>query len=67
MIPLSTVMYVMYAVQALPYLSYVRAHGVQQFINRYQAVKGIRNDDLKWGDEVEYAILKVCYNMVCYT
>jgi glutamate--cysteine ligase catalytic subunit len=52
---------VMRTVQALPYLSYVRAHGVQQFINRYEAVKGIRNDDLKWGDELEYGILKVWY------
>ncbi|CAN0018299.1 unnamed protein product, partial [Hapterophycus canaliculatus] len=38
--------------QALPYLGYVREHGVKQFVSRYQKVEGIENDELKWGDEV---------------
>ncbi|CAM9584264.1 unnamed protein product, partial [Phaeothamnion confervicola] len=42
--------------QAQPYLNYVRLHGVRQFINAYNKVKDIRNDELKWGDEVEYGI-----------
>lgn len=45
--------------QALPLLGYVRQHGVKQFVSSYQKVEGIANDELKWGDEVEYAILKV--------
>eukprot|EP00611_Tribonema_gayanum_P021823 TRINITY_DN4282_c0_g1_i2.p1 TRINITY_DN4282_c0_g1~~TRINITY_DN4282_c0_g1_i2.p1 ORF type:complete len:401 (-),score=107.52 TRINITY_DN4282_c0_g1_i2:595-1623(-) len=44
---------------ALPHLNYVREHGVSQFINRYREVRDICNDELKWGDEVEYGIFKV--------
>ena len=52
-------MYCVHNLQAQPHLNYVREHGVQQFINRYRAVRGIRNDELKWGDEVEYSVLKL--------
>ncbi|CAM9753113.1 unnamed protein product [Ascophyllum nodosum] len=45
--------------QALPHLGYVRDHGLKQFVSRYRKVEGIKNDQLKWGDEIEYAILKV--------
>ncbi|CAM9267298.1 unnamed protein product [Ectocarpus sp. 4 AP-2014] len=45
--------------QAMPHLGYVRDHGVKQFVSRYRKVEGIENDELKWGDELEYAILKV--------
>eukprot|EP00752_Nemacystus_decipiens_P010042 g8955.t1 len=38
---------------------YVRRHGVLQFLNAYLRVKDIHNDELLWGDEVEYGIFKV--------
>ncbi|CAM9741582.1 unnamed protein product [Ascophyllum nodosum] len=38
---------------------YVRHHGVVQFLNTYNRVKDITNDELLWGDEVEYGIFKV--------
>ena len=40
-----------------PHLQYVRRHGILQFIAGYNKVKDVENDDLFWGDEVEYAIL----------
>ncbi|CAM9102480.1 unnamed protein product, partial [Hapterophycus canaliculatus] len=38
---------------------YVARHGVLQFLNTYNRVKDITNDELLWGDEVEYGIFKV--------
>ncbi|KAH9256149.1 hypothetical protein BASA81_005937 [Batrachochytrium salamandrivorans] len=35
-------------------LDYVREHGVTQFLNIYNQVKSRTNDDLLWGDELEY-------------
>mmetsp|Transcript_29566 Transcript_29566/g.91412 ORF Transcript_29566/g.91412 Transcript_29566/m.91412 type:complete len:721 (+) Transcript_29566:50-2212(+) len=41
-------------------LAYVREHGVDQFIAMWQRSQKLeRNDDLVWGDEIEYAVLKV--------
>lgn len=37
---------------------HVREHGVQQFINLYHRLKDRHGDVLKWGDEVEYVIVK---------
>lgn len=39
---------------------YVRHHGVVQFLNIYNRVKDITNDELLWGDEVRvsYKLLK---------
>ena len=37
---------------SLPYIAYVREHGVAQFIRLFNSVKGRTNDVLKWGDEV---------------
>ncbi|CAN0410530.1 unnamed protein product [Laminaria digitata] len=36
---------------------YVRHHGVVQFLNTYNRVKDITNDELLWGDEVGAAAL----------
>ena len=44
---------------SISHLKYVRQHGVLQFINRYNQVKAIRNDELKWGDEIEYSIVEM--------
>lgn len=40
------------------HLAYVREHGVLQFLALYNQVKGVANDDLFWGDEVEYSVLQ---------
>ncbi|KAL1450266.1 hypothetical protein WDU94_002703 [Cyamophila willieti] len=37
---------------------HVREHGVTQFINLYHRLKHRQGDILKWGDEVEYIIVK---------
>lgn len=38
--------------------SHVREHGVNQFINLYKRLRDRQGDVLKWGDEVEYIIVK---------
>lgn len=40
------------------YADHVRKHGAVQFINLYHRLKNRQNDCLKWGDEVEYMIIK---------
>ncbi|KAK3929047.1 Glutamate--cysteine ligase catalytic subunit [Frankliniella fusca] len=37
---------------------HVRRHGIKQFINLYHRLKTRTGDVLKWGDEVEYIIVK---------
>merc|ERR1719440_547042 len=37
-------------------LEYVRTHGIEQFISTYSKTMSIENDELLWGDEVEYAV-----------
>ena len=44
---------------SIPYLSYIREHGIQQFLSIYNNVKDIREDNFFWGEEVEFMILKV--------
>ena len=45
---------------ALDRLGYVREHGIDQFIEMWRRSQTLkRDDDLLWGDEVEYAILRV--------
>ena len=39
---------------------YVRDHGVEQFINVFFETKGITEDLLKYGDEIEYQIIRLC-------
>lgn len=38
--------------------NHVREHGVKQFINLYKRLRDRQGDVLKWGDEVEYVIVK---------
>lgn len=40
------------------YTDHVRKHGIQQFINLYHKLKDRPCDTLKWGDEIEYIIVK---------
>ncbi|TYZ59726.1 hypothetical protein PybrP1_006638 [[Pythium] brassicae (nom. inval.)] len=44
---------------ALDWLAYVRAHGIDQFLHTYRRVKDIEGDVLKWGDELEYGVFKL--------
>lgn len=37
---------------------HVRKHGIIQFINLYKRLRDRQGDVLKWGDEVEYIIVK---------
>lgn len=41
-----------------PYVEHVKKHGIIQFINNYKRLLQRPCDILKWGDEVEYMILK---------
>ena len=45
--------------ESLPYLQYVREHGIEQFLSCYHAVKRRQNDHLRWGDEIEYGVFKL--------
>ncbi|CAF0947287.1 unnamed protein product [Didymodactylos carnosus] len=38
--------------------AFIRAHGVKQFIHNFKKVNNRRNDCLKWGDEVEFMIVR---------
>jgi hypothetical protein len=37
---------------AKKHADFIRAHGIAQFMNIYNELKGRRQDDLLWGDEV---------------
>ena len=41
------------------FIKFVREHGIIQFLNTFNRVKGLENDELKWGDEIECGILLV--------
>jgi len=38
---------------------HVRKHGVQQFIHLFRKLETRKEDSLKWGDEVEYVLVKM--------
>lgn len=40
------------------YAQYVRERGIIQFINLYKKLRDREGDVLKWGDEVEYILVK---------
>ena len=44
---------------SLDLIAYVREHGVEQFLNVYNKVKNVVNQELLWGDELEYGVLAV--------
>eukprot|EP00931_Biecheleriopsis_adriatica_P051184 TRINITY_DN29664_c0_g1_i1.p1 TRINITY_DN29664_c0_g1~~TRINITY_DN29664_c0_g1_i1.p1 ORF type:complete len:746 (+),score=151.03 TRINITY_DN29664_c0_g1_i1:66-2240(+) len=44
---------------SLAHCNYIRRHGILQFINIYKKLHEIDNDRLFYGDEIEYALLKV--------
>uniref|UniRef100_A0A1I8A3E1 Glutamate--cysteine ligase n=1 Tax=Steinernema glaseri TaxID=37863 RepID=A0A1I8A3E1_9BILA len=44
--------------ETVPYVDYIKKHGIEQFITLYHRLKGRQGDQLKWGDEIEYTIIK---------
>lgn len=40
------------------YTQHIREHGIEQFLHIYNKLKDRRNDCLKWGDEVEFVIVR---------
>jgi glutamate--cysteine ligase catalytic subunit len=45
--------------EAMQHMQYVRDHGVLQFLHNYRRLQHVANDDLLWGDEIEYHIMQV--------
>lgn len=48
--------------QSEPYRQGVKTDGIEQFLSVYKAAKNFRDQGLKWGDEVEYLLLKLNSN-----
>lgn len=48
--------------EAKKHANHVRKHGITQFLNVWNKVKGIRKDQLLWGDEIEYTIVNMDKN-----
>ncbi|KAF1765699.1 hypothetical protein GCK72_005652 [Caenorhabditis remanei] len=44
--------------ETIPHIEYIKKHGIKQFINLYHRLKSRHGDQLKWGDEIEYTIIK---------
>uniref|UniRef100_H2YLE1 Glutamate--cysteine ligase n=1 Tax=Ciona savignyi TaxID=51511 RepID=H2YLE1_CIOSA len=44
--------------EILPHLNAVKALGIRQFLHTYKRLANRPNDDLKWGDEIEYMIVR---------
>ncbi|XP_025890066.1 glutamate--cysteine ligase catalytic subunit isoform X2 [Nothoprocta perdicaria] len=44
--------------QTRRHAAHVRAHGILQFLHIYRALRDRHKDVLKWGDEVEYMLVK---------
>ena len=38
--------------------SYIKEHGIKQFINLMKTMKQRKYEELKWGDEIEYLLFK---------
>jgi len=45
--------------EAKKYADHVRTHGILQFLNLWEATKGLQKDSLLWGDEIEYMVVSV--------
>jgi glutamate--cysteine ligase catalytic subunit len=41
------------------HLKYIRQHGIIQFLHIWKRLKGVQDDQLKFGDEIECGILAV--------
>ena len=45
--------------ESLPFLEYVKQHGIEQFLNIYKKYENRCCDEFKWGDELEYLIINL--------
>jgi len=45
--------------KAMNKLQYVRDHGIEQFVHIFHQVKYVKEDLLRWGDEIEHSLLKL--------
>ncbi|KAJ1948902.1 glutamate--cysteine ligase, partial [Dispira parvispora] len=43
--------------EAKQYVGHVRRNGIEQFLNIYHNAKDRQNDELLWGEEVEYIVV----------
>lgn len=41
------------------HIDYIKKHGILQFLSIYKKVKDRKNDCLKWGDEIEYIVVRM--------
>lgn len=48
--------------ESLPYLKYIRDHGIEQFLHTFYAVRSVHGDLLRWGDEIEYGVVRIVGN-----
>lgn len=44
---------------SLKHIPYIRKHGVGQFLVTFHRVKNREGDVLKWGDEIEYHLIRL--------
>ncbi|MFH4976819.1 hypothetical protein AB6A40_003528 [Gnathostoma spinigerum] len=44
--------------ETVPYVDYIKKHGIIQFIELYHRLKNREGDQLRWGDEIEYTVVK---------
>ncbi|CAI5442367.1 unnamed protein product [Caenorhabditis angaria] len=44
--------------ETVPYVDYIKKHGIAQFINLYHRLRNRQGDQLRWGDEIEYTLVK---------
>jgi glutamate--cysteine ligase catalytic subunit len=44
--------------ELLPHVEYIKTHGIAQFIQLYHRLKERQGDQLRWGDEIEYTLVK---------
>lgn len=43
---------------SLEFLKYIRDHGIEQFLHTFHSVKSVKEDLLRWGDELEYGVVR---------
>lgn len=48
--------------ESAPYRERVKRDGVEQFLSVFRAAKDFHNQELKWGDEVEYLLIHLDHN-----
>jgi glutamate--cysteine ligase catalytic subunit len=44
---------------ALKHIPYIRKHGIEQFLITFERVSKRQGDVLKWGDEIEYHLVRL--------